>query len=505
MKKKTVLIFLISILLIGLFLRMYKLGSESFWLDESGTAYVSQQNSQYILNNLYSRNMLIPEYFPHGGDMPLYYLLASYWNSLFGLSEFKLRILSVLFGTILIYAVFLVGKAIFNSEIGLVAAFIISINHQHIYYSQEARMYSLLILLTLLSVYFLINALKNNKKVYWISYVASTVLLLYTHYFSFFILFFEAVFILIYWKTYKKFFKEIFLSALSIFLLYLPWMPVLIKQFLSNNTVSITSGNIGRPTLFRLVRVFVEFNSGISPDFKMRVALRNMDFLGLPFSGWVLILFILLITMVLSISFVGGILFKNKKFDIKNINDKKIVFLLIWFLMPLFTTFIISFLSPLSIFGFTRYMLYASPAYYIIASKGILNFGKYKNVFLIFLIIFSIFPLYSYYFNFDKVQWRESANYIQDNREDNELILINAANTLLPFSYYYSNPINVKGIKDVDELKHIVNGKNELWLILSSEKYSDPKGTIKSYLDENYRIVKQKEFVGVKIFYYSRY
>jgi len=505
MKKKKVLVILILILLAGLFLRVYNLGSESLWLDESATAYISQQTPQYILNNIYVKTILDPVYFPHGGDMPLYYLLASYWTNLFGLNEFNLRLLSVLFGVIAIYLVFRIGQFMFNSEVGLISAFIIAINHQHINYSQEARMYSLLIFLTLLSVYFLLNALRDNKKIYWISFVVSTVLMLYTHYFSFFILFFEGIFILAYWRTYKKFIKEIFFSALGIFLLYLPWIPVLIKQFLSNPTVSVTSGNIGQPTLFRLARVFIEFNSGISPDFETRVALRNLDFFGIPFSGWILILSILLVTLVLGVSFINGTIVKNKRFSIKNLNDRKIIFLLMWFLIPLFTTFIISLLySKFSIFGFVRYMLYSSPAYYILASKGILNFGRYKGVLLILLVVFSIFPLYSYYANFDKQQWREAADYIENNIDGNELILMNPSNSVLPFSYQYPSLDNVKGIKDINDLRSMINGKNKFWVILSQEKYSDPKGTIKGYLDANYKIVKQTEFTGVRIFYYVK-
>src|SRR3990167_4926541 len=108
-----------------------------------------------MLKNIYTETVLLPKYFSKGsGEMPVYYILVHYWTKIFGLSEFKLRFFSAIFGIASIYMIFLLGKTIFNEKVGLIAAFILSINHQHIYYSQEARNYSFLVFLALLSAYY---------------------------------------------------------------------------------------------------------------------------------------------------------------------------------------------------------------------------------------------------------------------------------------------------------------------------------------------------------------
>jgi len=182
---------LLLIILLGLFLRVYGIGSESFWTDESATAYTTQLKASEIIDNIYTTTKHAPEYFEGGGTPPFYYVLANYWTKIIGLSESKLRFLSVIFGVISIYFIFLIGKMIFDYKVGLVSAFAFSINYLHINYSQEARTYSLVVLLTLLTVYFLLNALKQKKALYWIAYVLSSTLLIYTHYFGVFALIFE--------------------------------------------------------------------------------------------------------------------------------------------------------------------------------------------------------------------------------------------------------------------------------------------------------------------------
>ena len=65
---------------------------------------------------------------------------------MFGLSEFALRSLSALFGTLLVLVIYGLGARLFNRTTGLAAAFIAAIAPFQVYYSQEARMYILVAL-----------------------------------------------------------------------------------------------------------------------------------------------------------------------------------------------------------------------------------------------------------------------------------------------------------------------------------------------------------------------
>ena len=72
-------VWIILILLLGTFLRLYGLGDESFWTDESATVYASKMHPKEIFDNIYHKIVLLPAYFAKGGgEMPTYYIMIYY-------------------------------------------------------------------------------------------------------------------------------------------------------------------------------------------------------------------------------------------------------------------------------------------------------------------------------------------------------------------------------------------------------------------------------------------
>jgi len=501
-KGNKVKLLLIVILLLGTFLRVYGLGTESFWLDEADTAQAVDFSTSKIIERTYVNLTLMPEFFGKGGgSLPLYNILVKYWTIIFGLSEFKLRLFSVLFGVVSIYLIFLIGKFLFNSKIGLIAAFILAINHQQISFSQEARLYSMLVALTLFSAFSLLHALSSNKKAYWAGFVISSVAMLYTHYFSFFILFFEGIYTLALWKNNKKLVKEILFSSAIIFILYLPWISAFFRQVFFGPPIGRI---IGSPSIFKLISTLIGFNSWISPDLNSRIALRAMNFSQLPVLGWILIISVIMITILLAGAFILGLIkSKEGKFSFIYKKNHGIFFLLIWLLIPVLIPFVISLISPENaIFSDIRYVLAATPAYYLICACGIFKMRRWKGIFLALLVIFSISPLYSYYVNFDTQQWREASEYLHLNRPLDQALFIQKANGILPLRYYYTIDDNIITIDTADDFIPALEGKQSFWLVLALEKYSDPKGLVKAYADSNYNLVQKKEYNGIKILHY---
>lgn len=499
MNKKTVNIILIAILILGSFLRLYNIGKESFWVDEAATVYTTQQHASEIIKDIYTTNKHAPQYYESGGTPPFYFVLANYWTKLFGLSEIKLRSLSAMLGIISIYLIFLIGKILFNDKVGLVSAFLLSINYMHIRYSQEARTYSLIILLTMLTVFFLLKALRKKRALYWCAYVVSSAMLIYSHYFGFFILFFEYLFLVIFWKDYKNSLHGIIISAIGIFLLYAPWLPALIRQ-MSDSKLLIYL--LGKNVALDFARIFIQFNSWFTPDLETRNALSNLyhysynslgNFFMASFVGLLTIASILAFTSIMGWYFFKAITFK-----------KNYIILLMWFLVPLLIPIMLTFLFPNTpVFGFIQHVLFVSPAYYLIVANGILKSKKFQSI-IILLSILSLLPLYSYYSNFDKEQWREAAQYLKLNREAGELVVTFVPNNVLPLGYYYKEMDKVTGVKNVDDLKLKIKRENSIWLLYASEIFRDPEGTIKNYLDTNYKLEESSKLIGIKIFHYTR-
>lgn len=116
------------ILGISLLLRLIGL-DQSLWLDEAVTANVVKNNNYREIVTKFSINDFHP---------PLYYLVIKALTEIFGYSEISLRMPSVVFSLITIYVVYLVG--------GWGPAMLVGFNPLLVYYSQEARMYSMAVM-----------------------------------------------------------------------------------------------------------------------------------------------------------------------------------------------------------------------------------------------------------------------------------------------------------------------------------------------------------------------
>ena len=93
--------------------------------------------------------------------MPLYQILLHCWCKIFSFSDIALRAFSAFCGVLSIFAAYLIGKELKNESAKIICPTLFAINSFFIYYSQEVRMYSLLILFTSLAILFMLK-IKNN-------------------------------------------------------------------------------------------------------------------------------------------------------------------------------------------------------------------------------------------------------------------------------------------------------------------------------------------------------
>jgi mannosyltransferase len=127
---------------------------------------------------------------------PLYYVLAWPWTQVFGLGEVGVRSLSALFGTALVPVAYGAARELGGRRAALFAAALVAVNPQLIFYSQEARAYSLLALLATLSFWaFLLARREPGRRGLALWALASAAALL-THYFAAFLVVPEAIWLL---------------------------------------------------------------------------------------------------------------------------------------------------------------------------------------------------------------------------------------------------------------------------------------------------------------------
>ncbi len=131
-----------ALLLFGFALRVHRLGERAVWWDEGWSVWMARHSL-----------LAIAQETAHDVHPPLYFWLLHSWRLLLGDSEFGLRLLSAVFGTLAIAATYLLGKAMAGRYVGLLAALFLTVSRFHIVWSQEIRMYALAGLLALLAAW----------------------------------------------------------------------------------------------------------------------------------------------------------------------------------------------------------------------------------------------------------------------------------------------------------------------------------------------------------------
>jgi len=218
---------LLGILLLASFLRFYRLDAQSFWNDEGNSARIAERTVQLIVEGA-------------AGDIhpPGYYLLLHCWRGLVGQSEFALRAFSVFAGLMAVTFTYTLGRRLFGVVTGLLAAFLAALSPLAIYYSQEARMYALLAVLSAASTYLLLRALarwrisesENRKSL--LAYILVAAAGLYTQYAFVFVLLVQNAVFGIWWLLKNRHWLGLTVWVgvqAAIVVLYLPWLPVALR------------------------------------------------------------------------------------------------------------------------------------------------------------------------------------------------------------------------------------------------------------------------------------
>src|SRR3954464_12855628 len=172
----------------------------------------------------------IPRILGQDGNPPLYYVLLHVWMLGFGDGETATRALSLVFGLLAIPASSWAGSRVFDRRAGFVAAAGAAGAPFLTYYAQETRMYSLVVLLSVLaSAAFALAFVRGERRqVAWLGLWLA--LLLYTHTWGVFLVASMGVCWLVLWRRGLVGGADGARLAIVLALLYAPWLPSVISQ-----------------------------------------------------------------------------------------------------------------------------------------------------------------------------------------------------------------------------------------------------------------------------------
>lgn len=479
MKKKMYTSFImIMIVSLSFLLRIYRAGDKSIWLDEG----FSVSNSKNPILTI----MTSPD--PHS----LYFLILHFWTKLFGYSELSIRFPSIIFGVLSVYVIFKLGEVIFDNEsIGILSAFIVSISRYHIQYSQDARPYSLLFLFVLLSNYYFIKILKEMKgeqnvnKRRYTGYTISSIMTIFSQATGLFYIISQNIYYLLFQRpNIKSWIKGQFI-ILSIFLL---WILYIISPFITMNIENASN------------------NTNIFPTANFIYGTFEL-FLG---NDYILYIFV-------SVMVMGLIIRAYNKEDMKIF-----YFMILWLFLPFIFGFMTFYFmkKPMG-YMYSRYFIATFPVLILLFSNGIfsiasLNFGGRKHIdkiakisvisIILIITMFQIPLTEGYYQNMGREQWKDVANYIKENKEDSDTILLYPNFLEIPFSYYY-NGTGSMGIDDATDIKNIEKNQEVIWLVFSHLQYDGRKKEsilIENELSEMYIKKNTIKFTNIDVYLYSK-
>jgi len=181
----------LSVILVAMaVLALHELGALSLWRDEVASV-VFANGSLGDLLSLVDR----PRAEVGLANMATYYLLLHFWLGL-GESEAQIRLLSVIFGVASVVPVYFIGRRLAGWTLGALAAGIYVLIPFTIHYSQEARGYSLAMLVAGLLTWLLLIGVDRTSRWPWLAYGVIAALGLYVHFFVALVLAAHAIWLL---------------------------------------------------------------------------------------------------------------------------------------------------------------------------------------------------------------------------------------------------------------------------------------------------------------------
>jgi hypothetical protein len=158
----------------GAVLRFHGLGAQSFWADEAITREIVQGSLGSGWDQMTDRE----------SAPPLYYLAEWAWVHLVGRSDAALRSFSAVTGTLTIPVLFAAAQRLGDRRAALIAAALAASSPLLVWYSQEARPYSLYVLLCAVSFWLFIRARDEQTGGSLAAWALASAAAIATHYFA---------------------------------------------------------------------------------------------------------------------------------------------------------------------------------------------------------------------------------------------------------------------------------------------------------------------------------
>jgi mannosyltransferase len=342
----------------------------------------------------------------------------------------------------------------------VVAAILMTFSQFAIFYSQEARAYSMMLFLVAVVMYASLKLIKANlktdsglkdTKIFSIIFGTFASLAIWTHFYTLIPIFVLLIFII--FKQRKQITANAkSFAGLGIFIIGLLPLP---KRISSTPTYGVNGLNV-------IINFFITISA-----FDITTS------------------YIISFIFIISIIF---LLFKNKN---------KFILLISLILV----TFIVSIYLSYSMPMLPRYLIFLTIPIYLSISYMISSIkGNYLYLVVGLLVILSVIPLGAYYGNFTKEDWRGLSVDFNKNLAPGDTIVVVPDYIKLPLDYYYNSTEHGVTVVPVRSLASITDTKSSgriYYIVTGDIGAVDPSGSIVNWLNSNKKMVAQYNGIGV--------
>ena len=483
---------LLAALLLAFATRIGGLTAQSLWRDEVDALRFSQAPLTTMVAN----------FTQPGWNGPLFYVLLRAWVALVGQSAFALRYFSLCLGVLAVACTHRMARIWFAAPVPALSALLLATSPYMVWYGQEAKMYALLSVLAIATLYAYVQALKGGHWASWALVLILTWTSIGVHIMGGLLIPVMVVLFFVWWPIARVQWRQALLALAGLVvpaLIALPWVwPTLVR-----------GGDIGHRfvSLLSMVRVMVHaFSRGILPN--------N--------AGWPigLSLFALLAGSLLwtdrglLFRLLGTVRARNRVHaGLQEGRVGDVLALWTWMLVPVLGLYLISLRLPMFV---DRYLIWIGPAFYMLIARGLDQIRRRSmGIFFVCLVLWlwlngqgivqqSTTPI--------KPEFRAAAQYVQERRQPDELVLFHISYVRYTFEYYYGDaspwaegiPTDASTTEQaVDALmRERTAGYDALWLVLSEAGMWDPRGMTLAWLEAHAWVDQRVDFERITVIRY---
>lgn len=506
------LVILCLILLVATGLRFGGLDRESVWIDEVFTVVRAEENGwRYLAREPAS--------------------LLAYFGIIVGRTDYALRFPFAVAGILGVAVIYQVGRRLFGRTEGVISAFLLATAIYHIRWSQQIRYYSLVVLFSLLAIYFLNRAIRANRLADWGGFVIASTLNIQNHPSGFFVLASLGVWagLILVWDEVEELrtserpragsdgrgpsslrswlSRRVVRLILSVVAIAVLVLPAVVKAMDSVSLSGVPVRESYRTYTFEVsIAYFWAVLRGLTWDY-CREGVISGTMLGLFSLG------------------LGLCLYRRQW--------RQTLLTMSWVLVPILAIQLLVTRSILN-FGAVRHFMFWLPMLLLLVSRGVVGLGRMIDSVLgllkpiadlprglganlvllaVFLMSLRLYPMM--YTQPQQTEWQEAAELIDEAHQPGDVVLINAGFNVQPFDWYaqssheelrrlpFPEETRFMDAERMDELSALVGDEERVWTVFSHHRAVD-QAMIEDALSRTHRVILEREYRGIEILLFER-